>query len=36
MGPQVGNAADPIVTRLVAEDKVPFYKKPNLRIMYIW
>jgi sugar porter (SP) family MFS transporter len=32
----VGNAADPIVTRLVAEDKTPWYKKPNLRSMYIW
>lgn len=36
MGPETGNAADPIVTRLVNEDKVPFYKKPNLRYMYIW
>ncbi|KAM7198534.1 general substrate transporter [Rhypophila sp. PSN 637] len=32
----VGTAADPIVTRLVAEDKVPWYKKPNLRYMYLW
>jgi hypothetical protein len=32
----VGSAADPIVTRLVAEDKTPWYKKPNLRLMYIW
>jgi sugar porter (SP) family MFS transporter len=32
----VGNAADPIVTRLVAEDRVVWYKKPNLRYMYIW
>ena len=32
----VGNTADPIVTRLVSEDKVPWYKKPNLRVMYIW
>lgn len=31
-----GHAADPIVTRLVEEDKVPWYKKPNLRIMYLW
>ena len=36
MGPETGNSADPIVTRLVSEDKVPFYKKPNLRYMYIW
>ncbi|KAG4252886.1 hypothetical protein BFJ72_g8551 [Fusarium proliferatum] len=32
----VGSAADPIVTRLVEEDKTPWYKKPNLRIMYVW
>jgi len=25
---------DPILTRIVAEDKVPWYKKPNLRILY--
>jgi sugar porter (SP) family MFS transporter len=30
----VGTTADPIVTRLVAEDKTPWYKKPNLRKMY--
>lgn len=35
-GPEIGNAADPIVTRLVNEDKVPFWRKPNLRYMYIW
>ena len=28
--------ADPILTRIVAEDKVPWYKKPNLRVMYFW
>ncbi|KAK3074248.1 hypothetical protein LTR53_003471 [Teratosphaeriaceae sp. CCFEE 6253] len=27
---------DPIVTRLVAEDRTPWYKKPNLRLMYLW
>lgn len=32
----VGTAADPIVTRLVEEDKVPWYKKRNLRLMYVW
>ncbi|KAB5566040.1 general substrate transporter [Coniochaeta sp. 2T2.1] len=32
----VGAAADPIVTRLVKEDKVPWYKKRNLRLMYLW
>jgi sugar porter (SP) family MFS transporter len=33
---KLGNTADPIVSRLVAEDKTPWYKKPNLRIMYVW
>lgn len=28
-------ASDPILTRIVAEDKVPWYKKPNLRFLYI-
>ncbi|AEO67895.1 uncharacterized protein THITE_2117062 [Thermothielavioides terrestris NRRL 8126] len=32
----VGTSADPVVTRLVAEDKVVWYKKPNLRRMYIF
>lgn len=32
----VGSTADPIVTRLVNEDKLPWYKKPNLRFMYIF
>ena len=27
--------ADPIVTRLVKEDRVPWYKKPNLRVLYV-
>jgi len=27
-------ASDPILTRLANEDKVPWYKKPNLRLMY--
>ncbi|KAJ1324607.1 hypothetical protein MN608_10675 [Microdochium nivale] len=31
-----GHSADPIVTRLVEEDRVPWYKKPNLRLMYVW
>ncbi|KAF2451297.1 general substrate transporter [Karstenula rhodostoma CBS 690.94] len=31
-----GQAADPIVTRLVEEDKVPWYRKPNLRVMYVY
>lgn len=34
--PKTGHAGDPIVTRLVAEDKVPWYKKPNMRLMYLW
>lgn len=32
----VGSTADPIVTRLVDEDKTPWYKKSNLRLMYLW
>jgi sugar porter (SP) family MFS transporter len=28
--------SDPILTRLVAEDKVSWYKKPNMRVMYFW
>jgi sugar porter (SP) family MFS transporter len=28
--------SDPILTRMVAEDKVPWYKKKNLRLMYLW
>ena len=32
----VGTTADPIVTRLVQEDTVPWYKKRNLRLMYVW
>lgn len=31
-----GEGADPVLTRLVNEDKVPWYKKPNLRIMYLY
>lgn len=29
-------AADPIIQRIADEDKVPWYKKPNLRYMYFW
>lgn len=32
----LGSASDPVVTRLVEEDKTPWYKKKNLRLMYIW
>jgi hypothetical protein len=27
--------ADAIVSRLAAEDKTPWYKKPNLRLLYL-
>ena len=30
-----GTIADPILTRIVEEDKVPWYKKPNLRVLYL-
>lgn len=28
--------SDPILTRIAEEDKVKWYKKPNLRLMYIF
>ncbi|KAH8645997.1 general substrate transporter [Tricladium varicosporioides] len=28
--------ADPVLTRIVEEDKVPWYKKKNLRMMYVF
>lgn len=28
--------SDPIITRMAEEDKVPWYKKRNLRLMYLW
>lgn len=28
--------SDPILTRAVNEDKVPWYKKPNLRWLYLF
>ncbi|GAP86681.1 putative MFS sugar transporter [Rosellinia necatrix] len=28
-------ASDPILTRLANEDKVPWYRKPNLRLLYL-
>jgi hypothetical protein len=31
-----GDAGDPIVTRLVEEDKVRWWQKPNLRWMYLY
>ncbi|KFY43750.1 hypothetical protein V494_01818 [Pseudogymnoascus sp. VKM F-4513 (FW-928)] len=32
----VDGTSDPILTRMVAEDKVPWYKKKNLRILYLY
>lgn len=34
MNDKTGNAADSIVTRLANEDKLPWYRKPNLRYLY--
>lgn len=31
---EVGKS-DPIVSRLAAEDKVPWWRKPNLRFLYL-
>lgn len=28
--------ADPVLTRAIEEDKVPWYKKPNLRYLYLF
>jgi hypothetical protein len=28
-------ASDPILTRISEEDKVPWYRKPNLRYLYL-
>jgi hypothetical protein len=33
---KTGHTGDAIVTRLVEEDRVPWYKKKNLRYMYLW
>jgi hypothetical protein len=30
-----GEVSDPVLTRLVEEDKVPWYKKKNLRYLYM-
>lgn len=35
MGGFGGEASDPVVTRAIEADKVPWYKKPNLRYLYI-
>ncbi|KAJ4301699.1 hypothetical protein N0V90_003792 [Kalmusia sp. IMI 367209] len=34
--PKLGDSADPIVTRLVEADKVRWFRKPNLRVMYVY
>lgn len=31
----LGHQADPVLTRLVDEDTVPWYKKKNLRLLYL-
>jgi hypothetical protein len=30
----LGHEADPVLTRIVEEDKVPWYRKRNLRYLY--
>ena len=30
-----GATTDPIISRLVAEDKTPWYQKRNLRLLYL-
>lgn len=30
----VATASDPIISRLAAQDAVPWYRKPNLRFLY--
>ncbi|KAF3935020.1 hypothetical protein ABW20_dc0103466 [Dactylellina cionopaga] len=35
IGGNIGNPADPIVTALVEKDKIPWYKKKNLRYLYL-
>lgn len=32
----VDGFSDPILTRIAAEDKLKWYKRPNLRIMYLY
>lgn len=39
MAPPIGNAAkaqqaDPVLTRIVQQDPVPWYRKRNLRVLY--
>lgn len=34
-GHGMDGAADPVLTRMVEEDRVPWYKKPNLRLLYL-
>ena len=33
---EVQHGADPVLTRAIREDKVPWYKKPNLRYLYLF
>lgn len=35
LAPRVEGVSAPIVTQIAAEDKVKWYKKPNLRLMYL-
>ena len=35
LAPHLKGVSDPIVTQIAAEDKVKWYKKPNLRVMYL-
>jgi hypothetical protein len=30
------DVSDPVLTRMLAEDRVPWYKKPNLRVLYLF
>jgi hypothetical protein len=36
MGGAETGFSDPVLTRMVAEDKTPFYKKRTLRVMYLY
>lgn len=36
LGASKNGLSDAILTRLVEEDRIPWYKKPNLRTMYIF
>lgn len=34
--PQEATGGEPLITRMVEEDKVRWWNKKNLRIMYLW